>query len=103
VPLLPSEPEDTFGYVERTLYFSPDAERQSDSIEPAETVSCATLDFLQAKYDKALLEFNESAKRFRARSGSPAAKNVRLLNRTQVKAEAARRALRNHIIDHACC
>ena len=103
VPLWHSGPGDTFGCVEKTLDISAGPGRQSDSIAPTETMSCAELDSLQKEYDNAVRELTEGAERLHARSGSPASKKAHLLNRTQVKAENARRALRNHIIEHDCC
>jgi len=51
-------------------------------------------------------KFIEVAKELHRARRTPATKYVRLSNRAahaKVKAEAAHRALRNHIIEHACC
>jgi len=103
VPLWHSEPGDTLGAVEETQDISVAGERQSGSVAPTETISCAQLDSLQKQYHNAVREFTEGAKRLHARSGSPASEKAHLVELTQVKAEDARRALRNHIIEHGCC
>ena len=69
-------------------------------------MTCADLDALRVKYKEAVDEFTEAAKKLQAASGTPQTKYVRLSNRAahaKVKAEAAHRALRNHIIEHGCC
>ena len=69
-------------------------------------MECVDLDALRAKYKEAVDEFTEVAKKLQAAKSTPPTKYVRLSNRAahaKVKAEAAHRALRNHIIEHACC
>jgi len=63
-------------------------------------MTCKDVDALQANYNKAVREFTKNANKLRvhAPSISPAETDCAI-----AQVEAARRALRDHIIEHRCC
>jgi len=93
VPLWVPGPEYTLGSVKKILHLSADGRGPSGSVASGETMTCADLDSLRANYSAAVDEFTRSAKNPRPRVDSD----------PKAKVEAARRALRNHIIEHDCC
>ena len=67
---------------------------------------CANLDSLQESYREAMDELTKNSKKLRAATDATATEYALVSNlakRSRVKAETARRALRNHIIEHGCC
>jgi hypothetical protein len=75
---------------------------KSSSINnPASTISCDTLESLRAEYQKAVREFTEGAQKYRNTKRIPATQ-LDLIEHANLKAEAARRAVRNHMIEHGC-
>ena len=72
----------------------------------ADQMDCAHLESLQTKYKQAADEFTEAIKAISSGNRIPT-KKLRLLTENaeaaEAKAETARRALRNHIIEHGCC
>ena len=72
----------------------------------AEEVDCAELESLQAKYEQAADEFTEATKEVRSGERMRTTNSTVLAERAEAaktKAETARRALRNHMIEHGCC
>jgi CHASE3 domain sensor protein len=70
-------------------------------------MNCNDLDSLQESYAKAVREFTANVKELRAHTADiPATEYLllaKLAERARAKADAAQRALRNHIIEHGCC
>ena len=90
------------------MRFSASGRRAAAALKaaPEGLYDCADLDSLQENYREAVDEFTENAKKLRAATDAPATEYAllsNLANRSRVRAEAARRALRKHIIEHACC
>ena len=69
--------------------------------DPESTLSCDTWESLEAEYRRAMNEFSESLKKHRNAKRIPA-RERELVERANVKVETARRALRNHMIEHGC-
>jgi hypothetical protein len=69
-------------------------------------VTCNDFDSLNAEYRSAERQFTSIVTNLRAANSGRTAEYTRLATlseRAKTKAEAARRALRNHIIEHGCC
>ena len=98
----------TLRFVKRTVRFSASSGRASPAIKKASEAvyQCANLDSLQESYREAMDELTKNSKKLRAATDATATEYALVSNlakRSRVKAETARRALRNHIIEHGCC
>jgi hypothetical protein len=94
--------------MEKSMRFSASGRRPPAALKtaPEALYDCGDLDSLQESYREAVEEFTENAKKLRAATDAPATEYALLSNlakRSKVRAQAARWALRNHIIEHACC
>jgi hypothetical protein len=75
------------------------------SIEPNHQAGCEILETLQSESKKAADEFTKRSRKLRAAKGIPAKEFARLRNleeQGRLKSESARRAVRNHMIEHGC-
>ena len=73
---------------------------------PESKMTCDTLVSLQVEYQRAVRDFTKKVKKFSAAKASKTTASLRKLSdheHERAKSEAARRALRNHIIEHCCC